>query len=115
MNNVHPTLVPFMWFDPSHSKEAAMHFPNVERRNDGPRMTESMVDQERDLDQQWAWEQAREHHIGDACRAIRMTPFRLVDAAFIGQVLSTLACKAHEATLNEIADELDVIACEVTP
>lgn len=79
---------------------------NVERRDSDPHAYSRQFDRGPDM---------YEHHINDACRAIQQTPFRLVDAAFIGQILSTLACKAHEATLNEIADELDVIACEVTP
>lgn len=63
------------------------------------------------------WEQhdAYQRHVNAACAAIRAIPFQMVDAAYIGQVLDTLSCKAAEALLNEIADELSVMACEVTP
>lgn len=79
---------------------------HVERRDSDPHAYSRQFDNGPDM---------YEHHINDACRAIQQTPFHLVDSAFIGQVLSTLACKAVEASLPEIADELDVLACEVQP
>lgn len=88
---------------------------HCERRDDGPRLTREQAEEAHwaqvDADRGAAYE----HHINAACRAIQQTPVSMVTSAYIGQVLSTLACKAVEAKLPEIADELDVLACEVTP
>lgn len=88
-------------------------YPNVERRDDGPLLTRDQAD-----DAHWAQVDADraaayEHHINDACRSIQQTPFHLVDSAFIGQVLSTLGCKAQEAMLPEVAESIEILAMEV--
>lgn len=86
---------------------------NVERRDDGPRLTQSQAE-----DAYWAQVDADraaayEHHINAACRAIQQTPVSLVTSAYIGQVLSTLGCKAQEAMLPEVAESLEILADEV--
>lgn len=66
-------------------------------------------------DAAWEHHEIYTAHRNKVCAAIQAMPRDMVDADYIGQVLSTLSCKAAEALLNEIADELCVIACEVTP
>ncbi len=77
---------------------------NVERRDSDPHAYSRQFDDGPNL---------YEHHINDACRAIQQTPFRLVDAAFIAQVLKTLGCKAQEAMLPEVAESIEILAMEV--
>lgn len=88
-------------------------YPNIERRDDGPRLT-------RDQAEEAHWAQvdadraaAYEHHINAACRAIQQTPVSMVTSAYIGQVLSTLGCKAQEAMLPEVAESIEILAMEV--
>lgn len=88
---------------------------NVERRESLRLLPAWEFEEQRDAEERVANADNYDYHINKACAAIRNTPFSLVTPAFIGQVLSTLACKATEATLNEIADELDVLALEVAP
>ena len=90
-------------------------YPNIERRDDGPRLTRDQADAAH-----WAQVEADnaaayEHHINAACRAIQQTPVAMVTSAYIGQVLSTLACKAVAAGLPEIAEDLEILETEITP
>lgn len=92
-----------------------MNTDTIERRDDGPRLSCHQADEAHWAQVEADSAAAYEHHINDACRAIQQTPFHLVDAAFIGQVLSTLACKAVEANLPEIAEDLEILETEITP
>lgn len=86
-------------------------YPNVERRDDGPRLTQSQADEAHWAQVEADSAAAYEHHINDACRAIQQTPFHLVDSAFIGQVLASLSSKAAEAGIEEaIVDGLDELS-----
>lgn len=88
---------------------------HVERRDDGPRLSFHQAEEAHYAQLEADAAAAYEHHINAACAAIQRTPFDLVTPAFIGQVLSTLACKAIEAKLPEIGEDLDALSCEVTP
>lgn len=81
--------------------------PSIERRESDPHAYSRQFKNDTPL------QDAYEHHVNDACRAIQAMPLGLVDSAYIGQVLSTLACKATEAMLPEVAESLDVLADEV--
>lgn len=54
-----------------------------------------------------------ERLLGEAGAAIRAIPFDLVDGNTISTLLSVIAAKAYQAQLPEIAESLEVLACEV--
>lgn len=97
-----------MWFAPPQSEV------HVERRESEPRMSAAQADELSDLQRDYDNRMAYEHCLNEACQAIKAMPFELVDSAFIGKLLSEIADKAR-INEPEIADELDVIAFEVTP
>lgn len=88
---------------------------NVERRESCPVLSAQQVDEALDAERRAENEAAYEHHINAACTAIQRMPFDLVTPAYIGQVLNTLASKATQALLAEVAESLDILADEVTP
>lgn len=92
-----------------------MNYPNVERIYSEPRMTREQAEEhyyaQRDADAAAAYEKA----INDACHAIRMIPMDAVTPQVISQLLSTIACAATVARLDEIAESLDILAMEVAP
>ncbi|MGV3727760.1 hypothetical protein [Hydrogenophaga sp.] len=92
-----------------------MHIENVERRESYPRLSRQEMDDALDAERQAETRAAYEHHINTACTAIQRTPFSLVTPAFIGQILNTLATKATEAQMPEVAESLDILADEVAP
>jgi hypothetical protein len=92
-----------------------MVIENVERRESCPRLSRQQMDDALDAERDAETAAAYEHHINTACAAIQRTPFELVTPAYIGQVLNTLASKATEALLPEVAESLDILADEVTP
>lgn len=51
--------------------------------------------------------------INDACHYIRMIPMAAVTPEVISQLLSTIACAATVARLDEVAELLDTAAIEV--
>ncbi len=90
-----------------------MHIDNVERRESYPRLSRQEMDDALDAERQAEAKAAYEHHINTACTAIQRMPFSLVTPAFIGQILNTLATKATEAQMPEVAESLDILADEV--
>lgn len=92
-----------------------MQVDNVERRESTPRLSSQQQDDALDAERQAQFDQAYEHHINAACAAIQKTPYSLVTATFIGQVLDTLACKAQEARMPEVCELIEILSCEVTP
>lgn len=92
-----------------------MNAPNVERIYSEPRMSRCEAEDhyyaQRDADTAAAHEKA----INDACHAIRMIPMGAVTPEVISQLLSTIACAANVARLDEIAESLDILADEVSP
>jgi hypothetical protein len=54
-----------------------------------------------------------ERLLGEAGRAISAIPFDRVDGCAISTLLSVIAQKAYQAQLPEIAESLEVLACEV--
>ena len=51
--------------------------------------------------------------INEACHAIRMIPMDAVTPEVISQLLSTIACAATTARLDEVAELLDICSDEV--
>ncbi|MGL5117568.1 MAG: hypothetical protein ACRC7C_19825 [Beijerinckiaceae bacterium] len=92
-----------------------MNTTTLERTESAPRLQAFEQVDKANEDALWERREAYTAHRNKVCAAIQAMPRDMVDADYIGQVLSTLSCKAAEALLNEIADELCVIACEVTP
>lgn len=88
---------------------------NVERRDDGPRMTRERAEEYVAAEREAVRQDIIRCHLNAACNAIKAVPIELVDSAYIGQVLDTLACRAQEAQLVEEAELIEILACEVTP
>lgn len=53
--------------------------------------------------------------LGEACRRIQLLPASEVTHETIAQILNTLSSKAMESMLPEIAEQLDILADEVSP
>jgi hypothetical protein len=51
--------------------------------------------------------------VNAACHAIHMMPMEAVTPKVISQLLSTIACAATVARLDEVAESLDILADEV--
>jgi formiminotetrahydrofolate cyclodeaminase len=86
---------------------------NVERRESVRSETRCQAEERRDLEARYEDQEQRTAQLNAACRAIQSTPFRLIDSAFIVQILNTLSCKADEGNKVEIVDELDACAIAV--
>lgn len=87
----------------------------VERRESEPRLSRQQMDDALDEERQARLKDAYDHHLRVARTAIQTTPIDLVTPAFIGAVLDTLGCKAIEANMPEVGEEIEVLACKVTP
>lgn len=92
-----------------------MNTDTVERQYTEPRLQAFEQVDKANADALWQAHDVYTAHTNRVCAAIQAMPREMVDRAYIGQVLDVLSCKAAEGLLNEIADELAVIACEVTP
>ena len=88
---------------------------NIERRDSAPRLQAFEQVDQANADAAWEQHEAYQRHVNAACAAIRAMPFAMVDAAYIGQVLDTLSCKAAEGGLVDVAEEIAVLATGVTP
>lgn len=86
--------------------------PNYEPRT-SDFMTRQQCEDIADAAAAQARAEAYEHHINQACRAIQLTPIALVDSAYISQVIYTLSCRASDARMEEVADELGAVAMEI--
>lgn len=92
-----------------------MNYPNVEHIRSEPRMTREQTEDhyyaQRDADVAAAYQMA----INEACHAIRMIPMDAVTPEVISQLLSTIACAAVVARLDEVAESLEILAMEIEP
>lgn len=86
---------------------------NVERRESVRSETRYEAEERRDIEARHADQEQYTAQLNAACHAIRSMPFRLVDSAYITQVLDTLSSKAFEANMPKACDELDACAMEV--
>lgn len=86
--------------------------PNFER-SDTSYMTRAEREDAADAEAEQARAEAYEHHVNDVCRAIQMTPYSLVDSAYLSQVIYTLSCRALDARLETEADELGAVAMDL--
>lgn len=86
---------------------------HVERRESVRKETRYEAEERRAIEAAHADQEQRTAQLNAACHAIRSTPIRLVDSAFITQVLNTLSAKAFEANMMEVVDSLDSCAIEV--
>jgi hypothetical protein len=86
---------------------------NVERRESVRSETRDQAEERRDLEARYADQEQRTAQLNAACHTIRSTPYRLTDSAFMVQLLNTMSCKAYEAGMADVADELDACAIAV--
>lgn len=86
---------------------------HVERRESCRSETRYEAEERRDLEDRHADQEQYTAQLNAACHAIRSMPIRLVDSAFITQVLNTLSSKAFEANMMDVVDSLDSCAIEV--
>lgn len=86
---------------------------HVERRESCRSESRYEAEERQDIEARYADQEQRTAQLNAACRAIQSTPFRLVDSAFIAQVLATLSAKADEANMTEVVDALDACHAEV--
>lgn len=92
-----------------------MNFPNVERIYSEPRMSRHDAE-DHFYAQRAADEKANyERLLGEAGTAIRALPYEHVTHETISTLLNALSCKAMQAMLPEIAEDLEILADEVNP
>lgn len=92
-----------------------MVIDNVERRESEPRLTREQAEEYAAAEREALRQDVIRNHLNAACNAIKAVPIELVDSAYIGQVLDTLASRAQEAQLVEQAELIEILSCEVTP
>lgn len=95
--------------------EKQMQVDYVERRESEPRLTREQAEEYVAAEREAVRQDVIRNHLNAACNAIKAMPLELVTSEYIGQVLNTLASKAQEARMPELAEQLDILADEVTP
>lgn len=91
-----------------------MEFPNVERRDEGPRLSRQQAEEERYAEIERIERENYERLLGEAGSAIRALPYDMVTNETIASLVNNVSAKANQAKLYKTVELLDILESEIS-